>query len=59
MEFREAPVKTEGGGLVTGTHQHRDRLGVQSAGGESQGIQRAAVQPVRVVGDHQDRGPFG
>ncbi len=56
---REAPVKAGGRGLPPGAHQQHDPLGVQAAAGERQRVQRAAVQPVGVVGDHQDRGVFG
>ena len=59
MQLRESPVKAGGRGLSPGAHQQHDRLGVQAAGGEGQGVQRAAVEPVGVVGDHQDRGVFG
>ena len=59
MQLRESPVKAGGRGLPAGAHQQHDPLGVQAAAGEGQGVQRAAVQPVGVVGDHQDRGPFG
>ena len=59
MQLRESPVKAGGRGLPPGTHQQHDPLGVQAAAGEGQGVQRTAVQPVGVVGDHQDRGAFG
>ncbi len=59
MQLREAAVKAGGRGLPPGAHQQHDPLGVQAAAGEGQRVQRAAVQPVGVVGDHQDRGPFG
>ena len=59
MQLGEAPVKAGRRGLPPGTDQQHHPLGVQPAAGEGQGVQRAAVQPVGVVGDHQDRGPFG
>ena len=59
MQVREAAVKAGGRGLPPGAHQQHDPLGVQPAAGEGQRVQRAAVQPVGVIGDHQDRGPFG
>ena len=59
VQLREAPVKAGRRGLPPGAHQQHDPLGVQAAAGEGQRVQRAAVEPVGVVGDHQDRGPFG
>ena len=59
VQLREAPVKAGGRGLPPGAHQQHHPLGVQAAAGEGQRVQRAAVQPVGVIGDHQDRGPFG
>jgi hypothetical protein len=59
MQLRESPVKAGGRGLPSGAHQQHDPLGVETAAGEGQRVQRAAVQPVGVVGDHQDRRTFG
>ena len=59
MQLRESPVKAGRRGLPPGAHQQHNRLGVQTAAGERQRVQRAAVEPVGVVGDHQDRGVFG
>jgi hypothetical protein len=59
MQLGKTAVKAGGRGLPAGAHQQHDPLGVQTAAGEGQGVQRAAVQPVGVVGDHQDRGPSG
>ena len=59
VQFGEAAVKAGGRGLPPGADQQHDPFGVQAAAGEGQRVQRAAVQPVGVVGDHQDRGPFG
>ena len=58
MQLGEAAVKTGGRGLPPGTHQQHHPLGVQPTAREGQRVQRTAVQPVRVIGDHQDRGPF-
>ena len=58
MQLGEAAVKTGGRGLPPGTDQQHHPLGVQPAAREGQRVQRTAVQPVRVIGDHQDRGPF-
>ena len=59
MQTGEAAVEAGGRGRPPGADQQHDPLGVQAAGGEGQGVQRAAVQPVGVVGDHQDGGSFG
>ena len=59
MQLRESPVKAGGRGRPPGAHQQHDPLGVQAAAGEGQGVQRAAVEPLGVVGDHEHRGAFG
>ena len=59
MQFGKTAVQAGGRGLPAGAHQQHDPLGVQAAAGEGQRVQRAAIQPVGVIGDHQDRGPFG
>ena len=59
VQLGEAAVEAGGRGLTPGADQQHDPLGVQAAAGEGQRVQRAAVQPVGVVGDHQDRGVFG
>jgi hypothetical protein len=59
VQLGEAAVKAGGRGLPAGADQQHDLLGVQAAAGEGQRVQRAAVQPVGVIGDHQDRGAFG
>jgi hypothetical protein len=41
-----------------GPHKQHDPLGVQAAAGEGQGVKRAAVEPLGVVGDHEHRGTF-
>ena len=58
MQLRESPVKAGRRGLPPGAQKQHDPLGVQAAAGEGQRVKRAAVQPVGVVGDHQDRGTF-
>jgi hypothetical protein len=58
MQFRESPVKAGRRGVSAGAHQQHDPLGVQAAADEGQGVKRAAVQPMGVVGDHQERGVF-
>ena len=59
MQLRESPVKAGGRGLPPGAQKQHDPLGVEAAADEGQGVKRAAVEPVRVVGDHEDRGTFG
>jgi hypothetical protein len=59
VHLGEAAVKARGRGLPAGADQQHDPIGVQAAAGEGQGVQRAAVEPVGVVGDHQDRGVWG
>ena len=59
MQLGKTAVKAGRRGLPPGAHQQHHPLGVQAAAGEGQRVQRAAVQPVGVVGDHEDRGPFG
>ena len=59
MQLGEAAVKAGGRGLAPGAYQQHDPLGVQAAAGEGQRVQRAAVQPVGIIGDHQDWGAFG
>ena len=59
VQLREAAVEAGRRRRPPGAYQQHDPLGVQAAAGEGQRVQRAAVEPVRVVGDHQDRGPFG
>ena len=58
-QLRKSPVKPGGRGRPPDAHQHHHPLGVKATGGEGQRVQRTAVQPVGVIGDHQDRGPFG
>ena len=55
MQLRESPVKAGRRDLAPGTQKHHDPFGVQAAGGERQDVKRAAVQPVSVVGDHENR----
>ncbi len=59
MQLGEAAVEAGGRGLPAGAGQQHDRFGVQAAAGEGQRVQRAAVQPVGVIGDHQHRGVPG
>ena len=59
VQLGEAPVKARGRGLPPGADQQHDPFGVQPAAGEGQRVQRAAVQPVGIIREHQDRGPFG
>ena len=59
VQLGEAAVEAGGRGLTPGADQQHDPIGVQTAAGEGQRVQRAAVQPVGVVGHHQDRGVFG
>ena len=58
MQFRESPVKPGGRGRPPGAHQQHDPLGVETAAGEGQGVQRTAVEPLGVVGYHQNRRTF-
>ena len=58
MQFRESPVEAGGRGRPPGADKQHDPLGVQAAAGEGQGVNRAAVQPLGVVGDHEDRRTF-
>ncbi len=59
MQLRKTAVKAGRRGLAAGAHQQHQPLFVQATACEGQRVQRAAVQPVSVVGDHQDRGLFG
>ena len=56
VQLGEAAVEARRRGLIPGADQQHDPIGVQAAAGEGQRVQRAAVQPVGVVGHHQDRG---
>ena len=58
MQLRESPVKSGRRSLPPGAHEQHHPLGVQAAAGEGQRLQRAAVQPVSVIGDHEHRRPF-
>jgi hypothetical protein len=58
MQFGETSVKAGGRGRSPGAHKQHDPLGVEAAAGETQGVKRAAVEPLSVVGDHEHRGTF-
>ena len=59
MQFREPPVKAGRRRLPPDTQQQNDPLSVQAAAGKGEHLERAAVEPVGVVGDHQHREGFG
>ena len=59
MQLRESAVKAGGRSLPACAQKQHDPLGVEAGAGEGQGVKRVAVEPVRVVGDHEDRGTFG
>ena len=59
VQLGESPVKAGRRDLPPRGHQQHHAFGIQPARGEGQGVQRTAIQPVRVVGDHQNRGPLG
>jgi hypothetical protein len=52
MLLREPPVEAGRRNLPPGAHEQHDPLGVQAAAGEGQRVQRAAVEPLGVIGDH-------
>jgi len=58
MQLRESPVKAGRRDLAPGAQKHHDPLGVETAAGEGQGVKRTAVEPLGVVGYHQNRGTF-
>src|SRR5690348_4041939 len=58
MQLRESSVKAGGRRLPPGAQKQHHPLGVEAAADECQGVKRAAVEPVGVVGDHQEWGTF-
>ena len=59
MQLRETPVKAGGRGLPAGADQQRDPLGVQAAADEGQRLERTAVDPMGVIGEHRGAGSAG
>jgi hypothetical protein len=53
-----ADIET-GRAAVARGEQQRDPFGLQSAGNEQQRVGRGLIEPVGIVGDHEDRTPLG